>query len=388
MALTPRFRNLLRVARDALLLGLPVLPYIVMIGLFRRGDGAFDMHVFWVAAQSVAHGDSPYDPAGVAHARALIEAHPHASASTAWAVYPPAAYLPLIPLGLLPWHVAAAIGVAGVAAAGFVALRVMGVRDWRCYLVAFGSAPLATSILEGAISTVLMLAVALVWKGRATVAASAAAIVAKLFAWPLAFVVGGLYGSRRAALLLGSAFAVALGSWTVIGFSDLLAYPGMLQDLSAAEAQNSFSAGGLAYALGAPAALGGYVGLVAGLATALLAWRAARRGNRDAAFTLAIVAALVASPIVWAHYLVLLFLPIAARSPRFSALWLAPLPIWLGYPIGANGHILAFVCSWPCIAIIVIAALRRTPVVADGELRELATSRRAGRIAEAGSRAA
>src|SRR4051812_5409444 len=119
MALTPRFRNLSRVARDALLLGLPLLPYVVMIGLFRRGDGAFDLHVFWTAAHSVAHGASPYDPAGVAHARALIEAHPQASASTAWAVYPPAAYIPLIPLGLLPWHVAAAIGVAGVAAAGF-----------------------------------------------------------------------------------------------------------------------------------------------------------------------------------------------------------------------------------------------------------------------------
>jgi alpha-1,2-mannosyltransferase len=359
---SPRFRNLVRVARDALLLGLPLLPYIVMVGLFRRGDGAFDLHVFWTAAHSVAHGLSPYDPAGVAHARALIEAHPHASASTAWAVYPQAAYIALIPLGLLPWHVAAAIGVAGVAAAGFLALRVMGVRDWRCYLVAFGSAPLATSILEGAISTVLMLAVALVWKGRATLTASAAAIVAKLFAWPLAFVVAGLHGYRRAALLLAGAVAVAVGSWAVIGFSDMLAYPGMLSDLSAAEAQNSFSAGGLAYALGAPAAIGSDLGILAGLATAVFAFRAARAGRRDAALTLAIVSALVASPIVWAHYLVLLFLPIAARSARFSVLWLAPLPIWLGYPIGANGHILAFVFSWPCIAIVVIAALRGTGV--------------------------
>jgi hypothetical protein len=38
-----------------------------------------------------------------------------------------------------------------------------------------------------------------------------------------------------------------------------------------------------------------------------------------------VMAALTASPIVWDHYLVLLFVPIALMSPSYSKLWLVPL---------------------------------------------------------------
>jgi hypothetical protein len=37
-----------------------------------------------------------------------------------------------------------------------------------------------------------------------------------------------------------------------------------------------------------------------------------------------VIAALTASPIVWDHYLVLLFIPIALLSPSLSAIWLVP----------------------------------------------------------------
>jgi hypothetical protein len=254
--------------------------------------------------------------------------------------------------------VAATIGIAGIAAAGFFALRIMGIRDWRCYLVAAGSVPFAISILEGAISTLLMLSVALAWRGRIPATASAAALVAKLFVWPLAFVVAGLHGYRRAGILLGGAFAAVVGSWAIIGFADLRQYPGLLSDLSATEAQNSFSTAGFAHALGASPVLGEYAGLALGLALAVLALRAGRAGRRDAAFTLAIVASLLASPIVWAHYFVLVFLPLAVRAPRFNALWLVALPMWFGSPLAAKGHVLAFLATWPCIAIIVFVALR------------------------------
>jgi Glycosyltransferase family 87 len=356
-------RSLLLVARDGLLFGLPILPYVVMAGLYRNGTGGVDLHVFWSAAHSVAHGVSPYDPAAVAHARTLVDTHPRVEASRGWAVYPPAVYAVLIPLGLLPWHVAAAIAIAGIAAAGFLALRVMGVRDWRCYFVAFGSVPFAMSLLEGTISTGLMLATALVWRGRVPVAATATALVAKLFVWPLVFVVAALHGIRRAALLLASAVFAALASWAIIGFADLLQYPKLLSDLSASEARLSFSLSGLFYALGASPELGQYVGLLLGLALSVLAFRLARSGLRDAAFTIAIVAALLASPIVWTHYFVLIFLPLAARAPRFNALWLAPLPMWLGSPLAADGRLLPFLVTWPCLAIIVLVALR--PMLGD-----------------------
>ena len=44
-----------------------------------------------------------------------------------------------------------------------------------------------------------------------------------------------------------------------------------------------------------------------------------------ASLTLALAAGLVATPILWLHYLVLLVVPIALARPRLSALWFAPL---------------------------------------------------------------
>ena len=46
-------------------------------------------------------------------------------------------------------------------------------------------------------------------------------------------------------------------------------------------------------------------------------------GDRRA-FGLAVIAALTATPIVWEHYMVLLFVPIALMSPRLSRAWLIP----------------------------------------------------------------
>ena len=54
-----------------------------------------------------------------------------------------------------------------------------------------------------------------------------------------------------------------------------------------------------------------------------LAWR--RRS-----FGLAIAAALVLSPIVWRHFFVLLLVPLALSRPRFDAVWLIPIGLWVG----------------------------------------------------------
>ena len=60
---------------------------------------------------------------------------------------------------------------------------------------------------------------------------------------------------------------------------------------------------------------------------------AARRPNGEAvALVLALCAALAFSPIVWLHYFVLLLVPIALASPRFSLLWLLP----IGYIVCAR----------------------------------------------------
>jgi membrane protein implicated in regulation of membrane protease activity len=38
---------------------------------------------------------------------------------------------------------------------------------------------------------------------------------------------------------------------------------------------------------------------------------------------------ILASPIVWLHYLVLLLVPVALSRPRFGWIWLAPALLWI-----------------------------------------------------------
>jgi hypothetical protein len=61
-----------------------------------------------------------------------------------------------------------------------------------------------------------------------------------------------------------------------------------------------------------------------------------RRGDDARAFTCAIAAALSFTPVVWMHYLVLLAVPLAIARPRFSALWLLPIVLWVS-PRSGNG---------------------------------------------------
>ena len=357
-----RVRRILSRVGEGLLFICPLFAYASVVVIAARGGGlGYDFHVFWKAAHAVAHGDSPYDPAGLANMgrvaqRDLSVPFPNA----AWAVYPPALYALLIPLGLLPWPVAATIGLSALAVTPALALRVMGVRDWRCYFLAYASPPIFTSIFLGAISTALMLGLAMIWRGRRVFAAGVGTIVAKLFLWPIAIVIAAVNGPRRAAALLIGAATCAIASWALIGFADIGRYPQMLSDLSAAEAHNSFSTTGLAFALGLPLALGTYAGIVLGLAGAGLAYRAGMRGRRDEAFVLALVAAFLMSPIVWMHYLTLLFVPLAARFPRFNAFWLVPLVLWTDWHQSADGDGWAFVGIWACVAVIVTASVRPT----------------------------
>jgi hypothetical protein len=52
-------------------------------------------------------------------------------------------------------------------------------------------------------------------------------------------------------------------------------------------------------------------------------------GGDRRGFAVAVVVSLVASPLLWLHYLLLLNVPIALYRPRLSGLWFVPLVLWL-----------------------------------------------------------
>jgi hypothetical protein len=219
------------------------------------------------------------------------------------------------------------------------ALRLLDVRDWRCYGAAVMSPPMVNSLALGAVTPFLLLGAAAVWKyrDRPTIAGPAAAMTAvtKLFLWPLGLwlVVTRRLRAAAACILVGAAVLVA--GWAVIGFADLRAYPHLLHVLTRVEQGVSYS----------PIALAGWSGTAATAASfalvglLLLAVAVTARGpdGDRRSFTVAIVGCLVATPLLWLHYLALLLVPIAIYRPRLSGLWFVPLALWLTPASHANG---------------------------------------------------
>ena len=242
-------------------------------------------------------------------------------------------------------------------------------RDWRCYPVALLYPPRSrTSSTEpsGRCSHCSSRS------AGATATSSCrgdlgAAVVLKVFLWPLARLAG------RDAPMEGGGRGGSASPWSrarLLG-RDRLSRPRRLPGAcfgssSDLEAENSYSA----FAILRGRRL--CPELVAQVVVAALRGRPARSrrgaqreatcdvGERDRrSLTLMLAAGFVLTPILWLHYLVLLVVPIALARPRLSALWLVPLALtvfealdwYRGWPRG-DGEALASValvvtpCSW------------------------------------------
>jgi hypothetical protein len=132
---------------------------------------------------------------------------------------------------------------------------------------------------------------------------------------------------------------VTLVAWSIIGFDGLTGYPDLLERLSEIQAERSYSIVGMAATAGLPDVVGSALTLLLGGALLVGCVVYARRGDDQRSFTCAVAATLALSPIVWLHYLVVLLVPVAIARPRFSALWLLPVLLWVsprpGYAEGA-----------------------------------------------------
>jgi Glycosyltransferase family 87/Dolichyl-phosphate-mannose-protein mannosyltransferase len=294
------------------------------------GDGPpHDLAVFLNAAGSVLNGHSPY-------------------VYRADETY---AYPPLVALLAAPFHGLSA-GVATLLwtvlslAAIASALWLLGLRDWRCYaLVAIY--PITRSAVDlGTIGPLLLLVVALVWRFRDYIgaggAATGGAVALKLFLWPVGVWLALTRRVRGALATLGFALLFVLVPWAALGFDGLGRYPQLLRHLARDEATSSYSLVAIGVRLHMPEVVATVLSiLVAAGFLVAAAWiaRDERRDprERDAlTLTLALAAALAASPIVWVHYFLLLLVPLALTRPRLSPLWFLPLAY---YPLGES--------AWP-----------------------------------------
>jgi Glycosyltransferase family 87 len=189
----------------------------------------------------------------------------------------------------------------------------------------------------------MLLGLALAWRYRnraAVVAVALGLVVAiKLLFWPL--LLWPFVTRRYRTGLL--AFAVSAGlvvlPWAGIGFAGLRGYPHLLASVSRGEGPSSYSLAALFHAVLPSWTAATAVETVVGAGVLLLVLEAGRRGRDRDAFALAIIAALVLTPLLEMHYLATLLVVVALYRRRFALAWFVPLLLW-GAPATVAGSTL------------------------------------------------
>ena len=351
LALSPKAMRRLDLALTSVLVAAAVMLLLGATFAVFSADSdriGFDLRAGYLpAAEAIQDGDSPYaDPDD-----------PSLDLRRAY-VYPPQVAIGLVPLTWLPTDLAAFLVFLAAVAALLGAVAIVGVRDVRCYAAVLLWAPSWNALDTLNVSAGLALGVALVWRLRATLWPLAATlglmVSVKLFLWPLLAWAGLVRRPLAAVLGLGLGLAVAFGSWAAIGFAGLREYPELLSKVGD---QENYSIVAVADEIGLGSLGPAITALVGGALLVASVWWA-RREREVRSFTLAVAACLALSPVVWLHYLTLLIAPLGLARPRFSALWLLPIVLWVS-PRDENGEGLQpFVPMVVVIAMVVLLVLR------------------------------
>jgi hypothetical protein len=280
--------------------------------------GGGDFAIFRHAGERVLRGHSPY----VAPTAALL-------ASNDRFVYPTPFAFPFVPFALVSERVGAVVFFLCAVVAVVVALKLLGVADRRCYGAAILSIPVFGALGVGAVGPFLLLLVAAGWRRRDGLSGGillAVTAATKLFLWPLLV---WLVATRR---LRGSAAAAAtlmaiISIWVLADLQGLRLYPDTVRVLNDVQRWKSYSPQTLALSLGLTARAAAAVVAVVAVGGTLAIIRARRDERRS--FAVAVTVALLATPILWLHYLVLLFVPLALLRPRLSPAWALPVLLWV-----------------------------------------------------------
>jgi hypothetical protein len=290
----------------------------------RGSQYGFDFHGgIWKAGQDLLAGRSPYPDADAGGL--LVPGNAY--------VLPPLLGVIAVPFSVLPFTLAIVLWNVVCAAALVAALALLGVRDRRIYLLALCSFPFVASLALGQPDGLLALAAALAWRFRGSWKgglAVGALIAAKLFAWPLVIWLLATRRFRAAAVAAGSSLLFTGLSWALFGFKGLTAYPRLLAADARAFEVRSHSVVALALRLGASEELGRLLMVGVAVALALIALRVSRGGDLGW-FSVALAFGLLTSPILWSHYLTLLFVPLAISRRRADAIWLLTIAFWLSH---------------------------------------------------------
>jgi hypothetical protein len=305
---------------------------------------AVDFQPVWHAGHLFLEGRQPYPRPGL-----LLET---AHARTHYFVYTMPVAALFSPLGALPYGVAAAFLTLANIAAILGSLWLLGVRDWRCYGIAFATPAVTTAVSYGTLTPLLVLAVAIAWRYRdskwAAGVALGLAVVAKLFLWPLVLWLLVTRRFRAAGIAVATALGLLVVSWARIGFHDAHAFPALMRNLAQIQAPRG---DGLSALVGTGPALWG-------LSVALLAlgiWVGKRSTDERVLFTILTVLSVWLSPIVWTHYYALLIPLLALWAPRLGPAWFVMFAYWLTLGQSPDAHWRAPVALLAAAAVVLLA---------------------------------
>ena len=355
---------------SATVIGLAVLPLLLLVLFLASRGYAFDFEAFWQAGKAVRGGRSPYpDPHTVDFARALAATSSYENHFEF--VYPAPALVSFVPLSLLPFGVAAGIFTALGITAIVASLRLLDVRDWRCYGAAFLWFPTLYAVRLGTVTPLLVLGLAAAWRYRdrrwIAAPALAAIVIAKVFLWPILLWFAATRRTGTAVLAAAGGAVVTAAAWAVVGFDTLRDYPALLGKLSSAVQGESYSPVALGLSIGLPPAAARVLAVAVGVAALLGVVALARRPDGDRLSFLAALAACFAfTPIVWNHYFALLLVPIAVARPRLSPLWFVPALFWTPPESDAIAWKIALTLAVVALALVLAG---RTPSAAAHGLR-------------------
>jgi hypothetical protein len=304
--------------------GLPLACCAFFAHLLIGSPQLFDFRTFWESGRAVLHGHSPY-PSALPSVATPATFRPF--------VYPVPAAVAMVPLAALPLAIAEALWVIASLAAVAGAIWLVGVRDWRCYGVAFMWPSVWSGLVNGSATLILAFACAALWRFRSKpfVAGALVAIlvVFKLYLWPLAVWLLATRRVRASMIAFVATGAAMLGGWGLIGFAGFSGYPRLLSRLTTLVADESYSPYAFARSLGLGMDAARLAAMILGgaLLAAVVVWSRGRHGDKIG-FVLAVAASLTLAPIVWPHYWALLCVIVALASRELDVGWLLPLAGW------------------------------------------------------------
>ena len=246
-------------------------------------------------------------------------------------VYPPVTAMVVAPFTALSIDAGAVAFCIFLILVFCVALASVGVRDWRCYGLAFAWPPVLEGVATGNITFLMVLAAALTWRYRDSARAAGASLglglALKLVLWPVVMWLAATRRVKAGVWAVGLCAGVVLLSWAVIGFDGFLDYPRLLRRLTRLTERDGYSA----YALGLDAGLPSEAARLLWFTVAVCLLSAVvvlgRRRSDRASFAVALAAVVACTPIVWLHYLSFVVLAMAVAQPTLGAAWFIGLPM-------------------------------------------------------------